>query len=84
MSFVNGCIQQSNDIDRKLCNIDYDCVPAQCCHSTDVINKKYAPDCAQGGCTASCESILDCGCGKPACINNRCEVQKISSESYCP
>ena len=85
---VSACIQESNtpgsNEDKKFCNIDSDCVPASCCHPNDVVNKKYTPDCTDIGCTASCESILDCGCGKPVCLNNNCEVQKISSESWCP
>ena len=26
------------------CSVDSDCVPAQCCHATDAVNKLNAPD----------------------------------------
>ena len=82
---ASGCTQGNAPAsDKKSCTVDSDCVAASCCHPSDVVNKKYAPDCAAVSCTASCESILDCGCGKPVCINNKCEVQKTSSESWCP
>jgi len=58
----------------KTCAIDTDCVPATCCHPTEVINKELAPDCSAVLCTMSCETILDCGQGEPVCKNNICEI----------
>lgn len=66
---------QNFNISQKTCFVDEDCVPAQCCHSTDVVNKLYAPSCSNIGCTANCEkNTIDCGCGKPACANNKCTI----------
>ena len=59
----------------KTCFADTDCVPAQCCHSTDVVNKIYAPKCSGVFCTENClQGTLDCGFGKPLCVNNRCTI----------
>lgn len=67
----------------KYCEKDEDCVPAQCCHATDVVNKKFAPNCGGIFCTQECQSPLDCGCGEPICIDNQCSIKKTSNESYC-
>ncbi len=75
-----------NDVfgpEEKYCEVDEDCVSATCCHASEVVNKNYAPDCSNIACTTVCQSILDCGCGKPICINNKCEIEK-TNESYCP
>ena len=52
-----------------------DCVPATCCHPTDVVNTSFAPDCADTMCTMSCETILDCGRAIPVCDNGKCVIQ---------
>ncbi|MEK6903516.1 MAG: hypothetical protein AABW64_02620 [Nanoarchaeota archaeon] len=57
------------------CNNDSDCVPAQCCHPTSVVNKQYAPDCTAVLCDQSCEGTLDCGKGKPVCKDRICVIQ---------
>ena len=50
------------------------CYPSSCCHSTSC--STTPPDCSMMMCTASCETVLDCGAG--SCIFNdetgRCEV----------
>ena len=70
--------------DRFYCERDSDCVPAQCCHPIDVMNKAYAPDCKDIACTQECRSsTMDCGCGKPVCINYRCEVLWTKNFSWC-
>ena len=57
------------------CVVDEDCVPTQCCHTTKVINKLYAPDCLGIACTEECKSgTQDCGCGKPVCVDNKCVI----------
>lgn len=64
----------------KICNVDSDCVPASCCHAIDVVNKENAPSCENLKCTASCETILDCGQGKPVCREGQCEIE-VNSKS---
>ncbi|MEA3255233.1 MAG: DUF3160 domain-containing protein, partial [Candidatus Altiarchaeota archaeon] len=59
------------------CLGDSDCVPAQCCHPTSCINKKFAPDCRGIGCTMVCQGPIDCGAGRCACINNKCVVENL-------
>lgn len=66
--------EMDNDNDHKACETDTDCVPATCCHATDVINKNFAPDCSDMMCTMSCETALDCGRGKPVCKDGICEI----------
>ncbi|XLQ20120.1 MAG: hypothetical protein ACKUBY_06090 [Candidatus Moraniibacteriota bacterium] len=61
--------------DEKICEVDSDCVPAQCCHATDVINKEFAPNCEGMMCTMSCETVLDCGGGQPVCSNGMCTIE---------
>lgn len=63
------------------CIADEDCVPAQCCHPTSVVNKKFAPDCEGIVCTAVCEGPLDCGAGRPACVSSRCVIMPIGGPS---
>lgn len=60
----------------KSCKIDSDCVSASCCHANDVVNKKNAPSCDNLRCTLSCETILDCGQGRPVCNNGQCQIEK--------
>lgn len=59
---------------KKSCFVDDDCVSAQCCHPTDVVNKIYRPDCSGIVCTAVCEGPIDCGKGKLACVNEKCVI----------
>lgn len=74
--FLYGC---GYELDDKLsCQTDSDCVPAQCCHPTSVINSKYAPNCKGTICTAVCTGPLDCGAGHPECVNERCIIIKDS------
>ncbi|NQV09365.1 hypothetical protein HQ529_05945 [Candidatus Woesearchaeota archaeon] len=86
---IGGCVEQSaidfeNIPPEKYCKEDSDCVPAQCCHATDVVNKDYAPDCKNIDCTDDCRGPLDCLCGKTICENNECKIKKLSSEAWCP
>lgn len=58
-----------------ICVVDLDCVPAQCCHPGAAVNKNFAPNCTDLGCTAVCvPNTLDCGYGKIKCIQNKCGV----------
>ncbi len=60
----------------KQCTVDADCVPAQCCHATDAVNKQSAPDCRNVLCTLQCEpGTLDCGQGEVKCRQNKCAVE---------
>ena len=57
----------------KFCELDDECVPAQCCHPTDAVNKEHAPDCSDTFCTEVCQpNTLDCGQGEIKCIDNQC------------
>ena len=57
------------------CAVDSDCAPAQCCHATSVVNKNFAPDCADIFCTMECRSgTIDCDNGEIKCVNRECTV----------
>lgn len=59
----------------KQCSVDEDCVPAECCHPTDVVNKNYAPDCAGIFCTMDCQGgTLDCQQGEIKCLQGECQA----------
>ena len=55
------------------CTIDDDCVPAECCHPTNCINKAEKSVC-NVMCTMSCEGPIDCGAGHCGCVNGKCSV----------
>ncbi len=74
---------ECNICKKTFCTGDSDCIRASCCHPTSTINKDYAPNCKNTFCTADCSGPLDCGCGKPACINNQCDIKKLSGAGYC-
>ena len=61
--------------DNKSCIVDEDCVPVACCHAAEVVNKEFAPNCDNKMCTMSCETVLDCGRGKPVCNDGVCEIE---------
>jgi len=61
-------------VEKTACYSDSDCVPDSCCHASAVVNKKYAPDCTGVACTQECSGPMDCGMGKPACVNNACTI----------
>jgi len=57
----------------KQCVQDIDCVQAQCCHATDVVNKENRPDCSGVLCSAECTpGTMDCGQARPSCIEGAC------------
>ena len=57
----------------KFCRFDTDCVPAQCCHPTGVVNADNAPDCSDTYCTMECRlGTLDCGQGEIRCVASEC------------
>lgn len=62
-----------NPLILNFCEND-DCAPAQCCHLSSTVNKEFAPYCRNTGCIAVCSGPLDCGAGRPACINNKCSI----------
>ncbi len=59
---------------QDFCNIKDDCVPATCCHTDSVINKKYTPICDGVFCTQECSGALDCGAGNIDCVENKCVI----------
>ncbi|HIP49910.1 MAG TPA: hypothetical protein EYG99_00490 [Candidatus Pacebacteria bacterium] len=67
--------ERNKVVEKKECISDEDCVPATCCHATETVNKDSAPNCDGMMCTMSCETILDCGRGKPICNNGVCEIE---------
>lgn len=57
----------------KQCAVDSDCVPAQCCHPKDAVNKNYAPNCQGLLCTQECvPNTIDCGQGEIKCVERMC------------
>ena len=67
---LSGCIPAE-----KVCAVDAECVPAECCHAKDTVNTASAPDCKGILCTAECvPGTIDCGQGEIRCINGRCKV----------
>jgi len=62
----------------NFCEKDEDCVPAGGCHPTSTINKEFTSYQHKIACTAVCSGPLDCGAGKPICINNKCGIKKGS------
>ena len=59
----------------KQCSTDNDCVPAQCCHANDAVNKEYGPDCSGRLCTLQCEpGTIDCGQGEIQCVAGECRA----------
>jgi hypothetical protein len=74
---ISTNIPKSNPItiDNMTCAVDSDCAPAQCCHATSVVNKNFAPDCANIFCTMECRSgTIDCDNGEIKCVNSECTV----------
>jgi len=70
--FLSGC---SSIPPEKRCSVDKDCVPAACCHATDVVNKDHAPGCKDQFCTLDCQpGTLDCGQGQMKCLQKQCTV----------
>jgi len=73
-SFVSAQAAGTRNV--KSCQLDSDCVPAQCCHATSAINKLYAPDCSDAACSIECvKNTLDCGQGTVTCNNGICAVK---------
>lgn len=68
--FLVGCTPAA-----KVCSVDSECVPVQCCHADEAVNKENAPDCKGILCTAECvPETLDCGQGSLQCVKGQCEV----------
>ena len=73
---MTACAQVSQE-NKNYCDVDSDCVAAQCCHPTDTVNKKFAPECGITACTMMCKGPLDCGAGKPACVDHYCTIKPL-------
>lgn len=59
----------------KSCNADNDCLPAQCCHTADAVNKENSPDCSGVLCTTDCQpGTIDCGQGEIKCVSGECKA----------
>jgi hypothetical protein len=58
------------------CQMDDQCVPAQCCHPTTCVASFDAPPCASTSCTSNCEAgTMDCGQGRCFCVEGLCRVK---------
>ena len=67
---------QPKPADNMTCEVDSDCVAAQCCHATSVVNKNFAPDCKEVACTLECRSgTLDCGYCEIKCVDKKCTIK---------
>ena len=61
--------------ENKLCAVDTDCVPADCCHAKDSVNLNSAPNCEGMMCTMECApNTLDCGQGEVKCVEKECKA----------
>ncbi len=70
------CMQDYNVSESRIyCETDSDCVPAECCHPSECVNRGYMPDCFNISCDMSCETCLDCGGGECVCFMNECVVR---------
>lgn len=59
----------------KQCETVDQCSPEECCHSSEAVNKKFAPDCTEVMCTMECvPRTLDCDQGDLVCVRGECEV----------
>lgn len=59
----------------KQCSVDSDCLPAQCCHPKDAVNKNSAPNCQGLLCTQECvPNTIDCGQGEIKCMQGECKA----------
>ena len=73
--FLISCKPNSLVPEEKQCTTDADCVPAQCCHPDDSVNKDHAPQCEGIFCTEECRpGTLDCGQGSIKCLVGACTV----------
>ena len=67
----------------KVCQTDSDCVPAQCCHAKDAVNRENAPDCSDAICTLECApGTIDCNQGSVACKEGACTVILDTGSTY--
>lgn len=59
------------------CESDSDCVPFGCCHPSMCVTLDFPqPDCSEIACTMECQpDTLDCGQGRCACIEGKCETE---------
>jgi len=76
LAFFIGQKLQTQPVPENLrCEVDSDCVPAQCCHAISGINKDFAPDCKEIVCSQECEpNTLDCNQGAIKCVSNKCTL----------
>lgn len=68
------------------CQVDGDCVPAQCCHATTCTTRAQAPDCKGVMCTLECRlGTLDCS-GKCTCQQGACKahIEGIEAPAAAP
>lgn len=72
---LTACATKPSVPAEKFCESDADCVPAQCCHPDDAVNKDYAPDCSEVFCTMECRpGTIDCGQGEIRCVEKECQA----------
>ena len=72
---VTACTTSISIPPEKQCSHDYDCVPLECCHPLDAVNKGHARDCTGLLCTMECvPATIDCGQGEIKCVEGACTV----------
>lgn len=72
---ITGCFSESDPT--FFCTEANDCVPNKCCHPTELVNKKYGPNCNRDVlCTIAMEdqTKMDTNNWSPICKRNSCEV----------
>ena len=63
-------------VGKDACEVDEDCVPAECCHPKTCVAAEHAPDCKDMMCTMDCRGgTMDCGGGKCVCHEGRCTAE---------
>ena len=72
---LTACTGTTSIPTEKQCSRDYDCVPKECCHPTDAVNREHAADCTGLLCTMDCvPGTIDCGQGEIKCVEGECRA----------
>lgn len=66
-------------LDSLYCEEDRDCIAAQCCHPRSVVNRANGPNCLGVLCDDTCSGPLECGVGRPVCVDNACVIKSLTS-----
>src|SRR5690242_8893085 len=93
VGIASGCGPVIDDISTptsgKVCYVDSDCVPDDCCgQGHSAVHIDDAPNCRGVTCGNNCpansiDCVNDVACGIPVCRDQRCTVARTVSEE-CP